>query len=63
MSMDKTINAIKHYLIGEVFEFDYDITIIDEDSLNYHIRMEYMGYTIDKSINKDEIERIKKLIG
>lgn len=63
MSMDNTINAIKYYLIGEVFEFDYDITIIDEDSLNYYVRMEYMGYTIDKSINKDEIERIKKLIG
>lgn len=63
MSMDKTINAIKYYLIGEVFEFDYDITIIDEDSLNYYVRMEYMGYSIDKSINKDEIDRIKKLIG
>ena len=63
MSMEKTINAIKYYLIGEVFEFDYDITIIDEDSLNYYVRMEYMGYTIDKSINKDEIGRIIKLIG
>lgn len=63
MSMNETIDAIKYYLIGDVFEFDYDINIIDEDSLNYYVRMEYMGYSIDKSINKDEIGRIVKLIG
>lgn len=65
--MNNTTKALRCYFLGDIFENDYEyyeIEITSEDDLNYYVKIDYLDYVVyDKPVNKDEIDRIVKLIG